>query len=52
MFKIVRTAEEIINLLDTIQDDALLAEGCSCALNYDVYNKQFWTDWLEGKVEI
>lgn len=52
MSQVVRTAEEIAELLDDIQNDALRAEGCSSALNYDVEDKQFWIDWLTGKREL
>lgn len=51
MVKITRTADEIIELLDEVQTDALSAEGCTCGLSYDIDNKQFWLDWLAGKVE-
>lgn len=52
MKKIVRTPEEIVELLDNIQTDALLAEGCSFGLNYDIENKQFWIEWLTGEREL
>lgn len=52
MSEITRTIDEIIQVLNYIQDDALLADGCSCGLNYDLDDKQLWTDWLMGKVEI
>ena len=50
--KVVRTPEEIADLLDDIQSDALSAEGCSCALNYDTEDKKFWIEWLIGKREL
>ena len=49
---IVRTADEIIDLLDDIQNDAFLSEGCSCSLHYDTQDRQFWLDWLTGKREL
>lgn len=52
MERIVRTASEIADLIDDIQNDALSAEGCSCSLHYDTEDKQFWIDWLTGKREL
>ena len=52
MNQVVRTPEEIADLIDDIQNDAFRAEGCSCALNYNTEDKQFWINWLTGKIEL
>lgn len=51
MEQIVRNPEEIVDLINDIQSDALSAEGCSCALKYDTEDKQKWIDWLVGETE-